>query len=1221
MSPAIENPQKLETSVAVEQVLKTMFAKYQRVIIRQEFLRGLSGGRVLEVQPFKADGTPELPTVVKMATISLIQKEWQAYQQHIHRRLPYIAEIRSEPVLIPAIGWGGLRYTLMGGSTFEVVSLHDYCRRADVTPGEVNRVLERLLKIMRHIWSFNDTRPEFHLSLSYDHLLPVNLLVQHRALSAAEQPHLITPDTLPREPLKAGDPVRISGFALNKVNPDTKSMTLKRPQVAAHIPAYYLRYRSPLIEEMTRYQANQIIESIEGEVIETRASRLQDEIRRAFGEGFDANSQTIWLPPDGQISLPNPLTAVDSIVNQTRGVKIASVHGDFNCENILIEPETGMVSLIDFAEARQDHVLHDILRLETEVMTKLLPEILHQHNLPPAITLVSFYQQLHQAIFQPTLEHFVLPHPDLKRPLAMLMTIRQAARPYLLAEDDPAEYYQGLVLYLLGALKFKNLSDVPEHPLPKQVAFWGAAVAYQFLTAPADIPDVLPTISTKAELPHPYVSLTLNELYAGPEGRPPAPFQALHDVSQFVGRETELANLRELLTHTNGQNIYCLTGMGGIGKTALAVRLAHTLRDDFSDGVLWANTAASEPLAILNSWAQAFDYDFSGLPDLASRAAALRSALADKKVLIILDDVWNVDQIRPLLPSGSRSTVLLTTRDSDLVVALGGAEFQLSVLTAAESRQLLTEIVGDERVQAEAAYADEICHLLGNLPLAVKIAARRLASRRRWRLADLAKRLQDEKNRLAELSLRDREVRASFAVSWEALDKKLRRTFALLAVFEGRLFRVAALAAVAEVDRRTAEDQLASLVALSLASEEGERYYRQHPLLVDFAREHLEEDEAAYERMAQYYLAYASKHQSDYLELEQEWDNLLAGMRVAHQRSMWPLIINYADTLAGAWFARARFSDMRQGYQWACEAAQALEDHPAYASALCQWGRTCIEQGDYAEAEEHLTQSFQLYQELDDQPSIATALYYLARIAKEKANFNEAQRLLEVSRSIRERLDDMPGVAETLYLEADIPYANGDYEAAKRLGEQALNILQQLPDNELGSIRALGLLADVAIKQENYDLGEQYCQQALALCEEIQEQGEVAIILYILSEACRRRGDLASARDHAKNSLTLFTRMGDRKMQARTLLRLGLVHVDLNEYTLAKNEFLQSLNIHRELENTWSMIYTLFHLGNIHQALDQPDQAQKVWSEALELAEVLDHPLATPLREHLNATL
>ena len=228
MSPQIENPKNLNLPVEVEQVLQVMFVGYQRAVIRKEFDSSLSGGRVFEVRPIKADDMPDLPTVVKLAAISLIQKEWQAYQQHIRHRLPNIAEITAEPVLLPEIGWGGLRYTLMGGSgTFEVVSLGDYCRRPEVTVENLYAVLERLFRMMHRMWGQNRVNPEFHLQQSYDRLLPVNLPVRHPLSSPGGQPHLVKPETLLLESLKPGTPVRLTGLAITKV--DLVNQTITAP--------------------------------------------------------------------------------------------------------------------------------------------------------------------------------------------------------------------------------------------------------------------------------------------------------------------------------------------------------------------------------------------------------------------------------------------------------------------------------------------------------------------------------------------------------------------------------------------------------------------------------------------------------------------------------------------------------------------------------------------------------------------------------------------------------------------------------------------------------------------------------------------------------------------------------------------------------------------------------------------------------------------------------
>ena len=308
----------------------------------------------------------------------------------------------------------------------------------------------------------------------------------------------------------------------------------------------------------------------------------------------------------------------------------------------------------------------------------------------------------------------------------------------------------------------------------------------------------------------------------------------------FVGRLDLLKSVSSALTaSSDSQQIHALVGMGGIGKSTASIQLAHLLRDSFADGILWAQATMAEPMSILESWAQAYGYDFTQIGDVESMAAAFRGVLAEKSVLIVLDDVQSVSRIRPLLPNGPSNKVLLTTRNQDLARSLNAQVWSMRELSPENGRLLLTSILGETRTNQETEAASEICQLLENHPLAVEITAQRLKSRPRRRLADMANRLRDEKQRLSVLSISDQEVRASFAVSWQALDAAHRRIFALLGLFNGRSFTAEAIAHIAELDLYTTEDQLFALSALSLIREEGKARYNQHPLLADFAREQM----------------------------------------------------------------------------------------------------------------------------------------------------------------------------------------------------------------------------------------------------------------------------------------------------------------------------------------------------------------------------------------------
>ena len=707
-------------------------------------------------------------------------------------------------------------------------------------------------------------------------------------------------------------------------------------------------------------------------------------------------------------------------------------------------------------------------------------------------------------------------------------------------------------------------------------------------------------------------------LRVGPERTPPpsekrlkaitAPFLAPRELAQIVGRETEVGDIVQALTGGDGNRICCLTGMGGIGKTSLATRVAHQLREHFTDGVLWGDVYHSEPLTILDTWARAFGCDFSGLPDLDSRAAAMRNVLSDKRVLVVLDDVWSADRARPLLPNGDECAVLITTRDVEVAAALNLAPYMVEALSPFESYQLMANILrNDLRLAAEKPVADEICALLAHLPLAVEIAAQRMLSRPSWKLADMAQRLRDEHTRLGELKVSNRAVRASFELSWNVLDDDQRRSFAALGVFEGRTFTALALAAIAEQDELAARGNLDSLVVLSLLDEEGATHYHQHPLLADFACEKLEQQEAAYARMAQYYLSYAQERKGKYAELEAEWSNIWAGLQAAYRQKMWQGVLDYSDALKDMWFARGYYTNARKAYAWAVEAAQTLDNRQSLAESLLNWGRACIEQEDYVEAERLLLESLRFHQELMNLVGIASSKYYLGRSALEQEKQEQAQQLLAESKTIREQIHDTAGIAETLFEEARLLYRIGDYAEVERLGRQALEIQETVGDRH-GLVRTLRLLADTASDNQLLSEAEQFSVRALTLSKELQDKGEQALILETLSHVHRKQGQMESALECAQQSLDLLKNTGDRGSQAMVLDQLGMVYASKGQPQKALEVGHQSLALSRELQDVFLTACVLLHNGDYYQEIDQPEQAQAYWHEALEIALRLQHP-------------
>lgn len=493
--PTVENPKGLNLPPNAEAILRQMFQGYLRVVLRDEFSAGLSGSRVFLVRPIRQE-TPELPVVVKMAPVPLIEQEWRAYQRCIHDKMPGVAEIKGEPVLPPGSDWGGLRYPLVGGGgVFETESLASYYRRASAE--DIRYVVEsRLFKSLGPRWFFNQPRPEFPLRASYDPILPVNLLIKPAAPPPETRPRLLKPGNLNDRGLAAGTPIRLEGFVITEVDPAAQSVTLDLPAGENGTPQAY-RLRLQPVENLEAYQVNNLIDPVEGVITATRLDLLRSAAQQALGLNIDLTAEYLELArshftdsaPRTTPPLPNPLLTLPNLLRESRDVKTACIHGDLNLQNILVDPATRDVSLIDFARARQDHVLHDLLRLETEVITHLLPEALAGAELPVE-TICELYGQLHCTVVEREALGLNV-SPSLVKIWMMLLAIRQAAKNYLFQPADWSEYYQGLILYLLGSLKFENLDRAPTAPLPKQAAFWGAATIQQLLQAPSPCADLL----------------------------------------------------------------------------------------------------------------------------------------------------------------------------------------------------------------------------------------------------------------------------------------------------------------------------------------------------------------------------------------------------------------------------------------------------------------------------------------------------------------------------------------------------------------------------------------------------------------------------------------------------------------------------------------------------------------------------------------------------------
>lgn len=350
-----------------------------------------------------------------------------------------------------------------------------------------------------------------------------------------------------------------------------------------------------------------------------------------------------------------------------------------------------------------------------------------------------------------------------------------------------------------------------------------------------------------------------------PGSLPGCPGQLPAGTADFTGRGTQVERLCGVMTGrgeagTAAVRIAVITGPAGVGKTALAVHVAHLVRRLFPDGQLYADLSGvsavpAGPAGVLARFLRDLGVSAGQVPaDGDERAALFRTRLSGRRVLIVLDDARDTAQVRPLLPGSASCAILVTSRDRTLSLP-GGGLTDLGPMPGPEARELFSRLAGRSRAGAESAAAAEIVAACGGLPLAVRISAMRLAQRSRWPVAALAARLRDEHRRLGELSAGDLNVRASIRASYDRLTSAPdqadpARVFRLLGLWRQRQISLSAAAALVGEPEAGVSGALEVLVDASLLESPGPDCYQLHDLHRLFAAERALAEETEEERRA-----------------------------------------------------------------------------------------------------------------------------------------------------------------------------------------------------------------------------------------------------------------------------------------------------------------------------------------------------------------------------------
>lgn len=310
--------------------------------------------------------------------------------------------------------------------------------------------------------------------------------------------------------------------------------------------------------------------------------------------------------------------------------------------------------------------------------------------------------------------------------------------------------------------------------------------------------------------------------------------QPLHQLppalTQFTGRQAELERITAVLRQTD-KKLVTLTGVAGVGKSALSIQAAYLLKPDFPDAQLYVNLRGTEsqplePLQVQARFIRALAGNDLPMPEtLTERSNLYRSLLSNQRAILILDNAHNEEQIRPLLPENDNCAVIITTRQ-EIVKLEGAASLEVEAMRAQDALKLLEYWIGSDRLQAETASATTIINLCSQLPLAICIIGGTLQNQPDWQLVNIAQRLTNERKRLSSLRWSDLAVRVSLAFSYQELDNITARLFRLLGLLTGTTFSGELATTLLEEEPTISQASLQQLVDRQLIEIAGEnRYY------------------------------------------------------------------------------------------------------------------------------------------------------------------------------------------------------------------------------------------------------------------------------------------------------------------------------------------------------------------------------------------------------------
>lgn len=692
----------------------------------------------------------------------------------------------------------------------------------------------------------------------------------------------------------------------------------------------------------------------------------------------------------------------------------------------------------------------------------------------------------------------------------------------------------------------------------------------------------------------------------------------------LVGREELLSLLRQRLCHNERTAMpvrLALYGLPGVGKTALAATLLQMaeVQKHFCDGMLWIGAGPHPDVAgQLSRWGTLLGISATEKARLSNRedwGKALRAAIGMRRMLILIDDAWELEDALAFKVGGPNCAHLMTTRFPQVALSFADeGAVRVPELQEADGIRLLASFVPDI-VAKEQEMSSLLVRSVGGLSLALTLMGKYLRAQAQSgqprRIEAAIERLQVVEVRLhliepyapverpsalpAGTSL---SLQSVIAVSDRQLNEQARCALRSLSIFPAKpnSFSEEAALVVCALPVET----LDALTDAGLLESCGAGRYTLHQTIADYARSNLDtaEETLVYKRMVEYALHYVEAHEMDYPLLERESSTILTALDVAFERGMHAELIRVVNAFASFLSARIFIAPATMHLQRAYQAALSLGDLTGRMIILSHLGCVAKLQGNYVQGTLYFQEGLTLARQLVDNRCIGRFLKGLGGVAIEQGEYDQAARYLQEGLAVARRYEDRECVSGILTDLSKMALHTGEYTEAEAYIQEGLAVARQLTHQEQMSalLRSLGIVAE---KRGELLQAAAYYEEGLSLARQIDNRELICHLLIQLGVLAVRRSDYAQAEAYLHDGLSMARQLDFQSPVPLALGNLGWIAAEQGEYHNANLSYQEALFSARRQRNRWVLCVLLNDWGEIHLKNQQVAAAAVAFEEAL----------------------